>query len=384
MNNNMLQYFPILAIIGAFAYLITTNEGSIKKTNEQQINSDSVTLETFDKNVSREFNFQYTVLLEKSDEKVEVWIPIPQSNAVQKISNVEIFSSSPINCTQLEEEEHGNLYYYCASSRLKSPTLLALSADVVRYEHQSVNYDGVNPDNYDLGTNNQTVFEGAVFNQIIEEANLSKDNVKDIYEYVLSGMHYGKPKSLNEDDQYYAGKNPKTDKDWLPDSQKYGRMKVSKEEVVGAYIKSKNDKTKADYTFGNGNSQYACDIGVGNCTDYHSYFMSLCRTLDIPARFHMGFSIPKKEGENEGKVGGYHCWADYYTEGKGWSPVDISEADKDPSKSDYFFGTVNENRVEFTVGRDFKLKNNNSIVNFFVYPIVKGTDYTKSFYYKNL
>ena len=98
----------------------------------------------------------------------------------------------------------------------------------------------------------------------------------------------------------------------------------------------------------------------------------------------MGFSIPKKEGENEGKVGGYHCWADYYTEGKGWSPVDISEADKDPSKSDYFFGTVNENRVEFTVGRDFKLKNNNSIVNFFVYPIVKGTDYTKSFYYKNL
>ena len=144
MNNNMLQYFPILAIIGAFTYLIATNEGSLKKANEQQINSNSVILETFDKNISREFNFQYTVLLEKSDEKVEVWIPIPQSNAVQKISNVEIFSSRPINCTQLEEEEHGNLYYYCASSRLKSPTLLALSADVVRYEHQSVNYDGVN------------------------------------------------------------------------------------------------------------------------------------------------------------------------------------------------------------------------------------------------
>ena len=30
---------------------------------------------------------------------------------------------------------------------------------------------------------------------------------------------------------------------------------------------------KGNYTFGNGNSIYACDIGVGNCTDYHSYFI---------------------------------------------------------------------------------------------------------------
>ena len=112
--------------------------------------------------------------------------------------------------------------------------------------------------------------------------------------------------------------------------------------------------------------------------------MSLCRTLDVPARFHMGFSIPNKDNETQGKVGGYHCWADYYTEDKGWTPVDISEADKDPSMAEYLNGTVNQHRVAFTVGRDLRLENRRNSENFFVYPIVEGTNYEKSFSYKNL
>ena len=44
----------------------------------------------------------------------------------------------------------------------------------------------------------------------------------------------------------------------------------------------------------------------------------------------------------------------YYMDGKGWYPVDISEADKNPSKNDYFFGTLDNNRVEFTIGREGK------------------------------
>ena len=359
------KYFAILAVIGVFIYL-TVREGS-----KPQI-------------TTREFNFKYNIELEESNGIVEIWIPIPQSNEVQKISNLNLTVNKNIQCEELKEGKHNNRYYYCISQKLDKEIILTLSADVKRHEHQTIEYKAVNPDNYDKGTKNKTVFEGAMFSEIIQEANLTKDNVKAIYNYVLSGMHYGKPKSIDEKDQYYSGKNPKTDKEWLPKEQKYGRKNVSKEDVVNAYLKSKNDKTKADYTFGNGNSQYACDIGVGNCTDYHSYFMSLCRTLDIPTRFHMGFSIPSKDNENEGKVGGYHCWADYYTDEKGWSPVDISEADKDPTKKDYFFGTVNENRVEFIVGRDLKLKNRLDLQNFFIYPIIEGTNYKKSFSYKNL
>ena len=183
-------------------------------------------------------------------------------------------------------------------------------------------------------------------------------------------MHYGKPKS--KENVYYS--NP-----WLSADGFYGKKKVSRDEVVKLYQDSKI--TGSNYTFGNGNSVYACDIGVGNCTDYHSYFMSLLRTMDVPARFHMGFNIPSGES---GKVGGYHCWADYYVEGQGWFPVDISEADKAPEKSEYFFGTVNKDRVEFTTGRDLQLKNYDEKVNFFIYPLVRGTAYSKSFRYKDI
>ena len=333
---------------------------------------------------SRSVRFDYTIDLDKSNNKVEVWLPIPQTNEVQTVSNVSLSNKNLMQCKELIEQKHKNKYYYCSVNQLEKETTLTLSVEVTRQEHSTVNYENVNPDDYDKGTYNSTVFEGKVFDTIINEAKLSKDNVDDIYEYVLSGMHYGKPTDdINDKNyKYYDGKNPKTKQDWLPESFTYGRKQVSKKDLVTVYNEAKANKT--NFTYGNGNSKYACDIGVGNCTDYHSYFMSLCRTLDIPARFHMGFSIPNKENESEGKVGGYHCWADYYTEGEGWTPVDISEADKDPSMSEYFNGTVNEHRIEFVVGRDIELINRDKPENFFVYPIVKGTGYSKSFYYKNL
>ena len=110
--------------------------------------------------------------------------------------------------------------------------------------------------------------------------------------------------------------------------------------------------------------------------------MSLSRTMDVPARFHMGFNVTNSG--SDGKVGGYHCWADYYIKGEGWYPVDISEADKDPEKAEYYFGTLNKDRVEFTTGRDLELKNYKKHVNFFIYPLAEGTTFTKSFSFKNI
>ena len=195
-------------------------------------------------------------------------------------------------------------------------------------------------------------------------------------------MHYGKPTDDKNSGNYkyvHGGINPKTGKEWLPNNITYGLKKKTRDELS----KSQNKK----YAYGNGNSLYACDIGVGNCTDYHSYFMSLSRTLETPARFHMGFPIPNGE---EGKVKGYHCWADYYVDGEGWYPVDISEADKDPSKIEYFFGTVDESRVEMMVGRDFSLEGlEEKVVNLFIYPLLeiddkKSLNFEKRFAYKNI
>ena len=69
--------------------------------------------------------------------------------------------------------------------------------------------------------------------QIIDENKLSKNNVKKIYDYVLNGMHYGKPKSVHN--KYY--KDP-----WLNADGKYGMKAVNREEVVKLYQKAKKRK----------------------------------------------------------------------------------------------------------------------------------------------
>ena len=77
--------------------------------------------------------------------------------------------------------------------------------------------------------------------------------------------------------------------------------------------------------WGKGDAVYACNSRYGNCTDYHSYFIGLARSIGIPARFAIGAAIPSER--NDGGTDGYHCWAEFYADGKWW-PVDISEADK--------------------------------------------------------
>ena len=324
---------------------------------------------------SRAFTFTYTVNLESTNgEKVELWLPFPKSNEVQVISNIDI-SCEGLSYEIKKEKKHNNKYLYIYNNDgINKSTVVEMFFDVLRFEHQNMKYSDVNPNDYLEASSMVPI--GDVFSQIIEINNLNHDDMRGLYDYVLSGMHYGKPKS--KDNQYYN--DP-----WLSADKKYGIKKVSRDKVVELYKKSK--VSNSTYTFGNGNSLYACDIGVGNCTDYHSYFISLSRTMEVPARFHMGFPIPSG---NEGKVKGYHCWADYYIDGEGWFPVDISEADKDPSKIEYFFGTVDESRVEMMAGRDFKLEGlEQEMVTLFIYPILEIGDkeskaFTKYFSYKNL
>ena len=324
---------------------------------------------------SRSFQFIYEVdIAPTNGKKLEMWLPYPQSNEVQTISNIKI-NTNGLSYSIEDEKVHNNKYIYIKEDNgIDKTTNIKMIFDVRRIEHKNVKYNNVNPQNY-LGSYN-SVPVGGVFANVISKNKLSKDNARGTYDYVFEGMHYGKPKSV--DNQYY--KEP-----WLSKDGKYGLKKVSRDNVVDLYKRSK--KHGGNYTFGKGNAIYACDIGVGNCTDYHSYFMSLERTMGTPSRFHMGFPIP--DGEY-GKVGGYHCWADYYVENEGWYPVDISEADKAPEKKDYYFGTVDYNRVEMMVGRDFIIKGYEpEITNLFIYPLMEINDeqsssYTKAFSYRNL
>ena len=334
-------------------------------------------------NNSRSFTFTYAVDVEPSNnKKLELWIPVPQSNEVQTISNLNV-NNDGLQYEIKDEIKHNNKYLYVYSNKGTTQTkTVELSFDVTRVEHNNVKYANVNPDKYLNASSMVPV--GFVFNSIVDENNLNDSDIRGVYDYVLSGMHYGKPTDDKNSGNYkyvHGGINPKTGKEWLPNNITYGLKKKTKAELA----KSQNKNKK--YAYGNGNSLYACDIGVGNCTDYHSYFMSLTRTLNVPSRFHMGFPIPSRE---EGEVKGYHCWADYYVQNEGWYPVDISEADKDPSKIEYFFGTVDESRVEMMVGRDFNLEGfEDKVVNLFIYPLLeiddkKSSKFSKRFSYKNI
>ncbi|MFV2069378.1 MAG: transglutaminase-like domain-containing protein [Pirellulales bacterium] len=112
---------------------------------------------------------------------------------------------------------------------------------------------------------------------------------------------------------------------------------------------------------------------------FHSLFIALSRAKGVPARFEIGFSLPPERGE--GTVGGYHCWAFFHIDERGWVPMDISEADKHPEMKEYYFGNLTEDRVTFTTGRDIDLvpKQDDAPLIYFVVPYVEvdGTPWPK-------
>ncbi len=123
--------------------------------------------------------------------------------------------------------------------------------------------------------------------------------------------------------------------------------------------------------WGRGDAVWACETRSGNCSDFHSLFISLARARRIPAKFEIGFPLPTQHGA--GEVAGYHCWAKFHPSGHSWVPVDISEANKNPKLRDYYFGNLSEDRITFSTGRDLELvpKQDGQPLNFFIYPYVE-------------
>ncbi len=122
--------------------------------------------------------------------------------------------------------------------------------------------------------------------------------------------------------------------------------------------------------YGRGDAVYACDSKTGNCTEFHSFFISLARSIGIPARFSIGASIPSDR--DEGGMDGYHCWAEFYAEGKWW-PIDISEGNKYTALATYYFGRHPANRIELSRGRDLRVSPSpaSGPINFLAYPLME-------------
>jgi transglutaminase-like putative cysteine protease len=127
---------------------------------------------------------------------------------------------------------------------------------------------------------------------------------------------------------------------------------------------------KSGTGWGRGDAVWACENKRGNCTDFHSLFIGMLRSQGIPARFLIGFPIPDADA---GAIPGYHCWAEFLDEQRGWVPVDASEAKK-KDMPDAYFGTIPNDRIEFTAGRDIVLSppQHGEPLNYFVYPYAEA------------
>lgn len=105
---------------------------------------------------------------------------------------------------------------------------------------------------------------------------------------------------------------------------------------------------------GQGDALWACDSKTGDCTDYHSLFIGICRWRGIPADHVFGLPMPPEK--SEGAIRYCHCWARYWVADVGWIPIDASRADKFPSDRDYYFGTIGSTWLTIAHGRDVVLE----------------------------
>jgi transglutaminase-like putative cysteine protease len=266
--------------------------------------------------------------------RLEAWIPLPSDTSAQKIRSVRIESPYPWSIRR--ERENGNSYLYLVAAQPRGGRLeVRVSFEVERREVLRSSLVGQlagKPENLErylkaeqLVTLSPRVRELA--RQVTWGARTPEGKARAIYEWLINTMVY--------------------------------------------------DKTTPGW--GLGDTERACDVRKGNCTDFHSLFISLARAEGIPARFVIGFPLKR---EPVGTIPGYHCWAEFYLDGVGWLPVDASDASKtmDAARREYLFGNLDPDRIQFTVGRDLRFEPPPCAepLNYFIYPHAEADGRTLS------
>ena len=266
-----------------------------------------------------QFTFHYDVTVPELKENAEMWIPIVQTNLFQ---TVQVMSEDvPLKHEIIKDQQHNNEAMYLKLKPEDSGKKIELRYKIIRKEKMPY----------------------------VDADSDPKDYLKETPLLPVGG------KFTKIDEQIFKDANAKTD--------------LEKAKAIYYYIIDHMRYTK-QVKHGTGDAYYACDMLSGNCTEFHSYFMTLARTANIPARFFIGASIPSLK--DSGEIEGYHCWVEFYADGKWW-PLDISEAFKYTPLRSYLFGHNPANRILFSQGREinFTPAPNCGPLNFFAYPILE-------------
>jgi transglutaminase-like putative cysteine protease len=280
---------------------------------------------------ARSFEFTYVTRipgLPADAQSSRIWIPLPQSGPYQTISDLKIESAFAF--TTHQDSEYGNEYVYLEvpAAKVAGPADVRVHFRATRQEHRvalgaqpiaAKTGAGAGELQRFLQPDRRVPLQGIIGELSAQETSGIQDplaKARAIYDYVIANMRYD----------------------------------------------------KSGTGWGNGDAIWACTAKRGNCTDFHSLFIGMMRAAGIPARFEIGFSLP--EDQHGGTIPGYHCWAQFYVAPYGWIPVDASEAWKHPEKKNYFFGAHDDNRLQFSVGRDIRLDppQQGEPLNYFIYP----------------
>ena len=265
------------------------------------------------------FEFVYQFKLPEINGPAKVWLPVPQSDAYQTVEMKQV--RLPGEVRTVRDARYGNTVIVLTLGAEDSGKSGVMKYVVERHEKGAYPNNGPAPDTF-----------------LAAEALVP---VTDDFRAIAVDVLKGKEGELVRARALY---------DHTLDKMKYMKFGAG---------------------YGQGNAQRACDAASGNCTDYHSYFIALCRASGIPARFAIGASIPSDR--DSGGIDGYHCWAEFYADGKWW-PVDISEADKYTPLSTYYFGRHPANRIELSRGRDLVVEPGpaSGPINYLAFPVMEA------------
>ena len=265
-----------------------------------------------------EFAFVYRVKLPEITGSARIWIPLAKTDTFQTVS-VEALNI-PMKWDKVQDRDYDNDICVINAKPQDSSKTIELRYKVSRKEKGA--YPAGSAETARYLRPEKLVPVNETFKTLAEKASAGKtddlERAKALYDHVISRMRYD----------------------------------------------------KSGTGWGRGDAVYACDVRTGNCSDFHAYFIALARSINIPARFAIGATIPADK--NEGKIEGYHCWAEFLADGQ-WVPVDISEAWKNPKLADYYFGHNPANRFELTKGRDLVVdpEPESGPINFLVYPLLE-------------
>jgi len=279
--------------------------------------------------------------------EVKVWLPVPSNSEWQTVEGLKVDSTLPYSLTQ--EKKYGNRMVYLAVKKPQGPVAVTVQFTVHRKNlrvlgvtgnagaaaHPVLNPNWMRP----VVGPDVKVPTGGKFGDIALELTLGRgstlDKTRAIFDHVVATMQYD-----------YKKESPK---------------------------------------LGEGDVAFVCDYKKGNCSDLHSYVISLTRSLGIPAVLEFGFpltGIPLAEPiPQDGKITGYHCWTWFKDAQRGWLPLDASDARRwldsgQADKRDYLFGNLIPERsaVALSRGRDITLKpaQKSGPLNYFIYPYAEA------------